>query len=105
MGGGGAGPYPLWHADALNVLAQIERDVGNREAAVTAATEAYRKAWCDGISADQTVCYAYWYGLQNAKAHLDALGAPYPVMPPFDELKFEPMVDEPIDPPPDEDEE
>src|SRR5262249_24623602 len=31
------GPYPLLHADALNVLAQIERDAGNREAAVAAA--------------------------------------------------------------------
>ena len=35
------GPYPLWHVDALNVLAQIERDEGNREAAITTATKAY----------------------------------------------------------------
>jgi hypothetical protein len=26
------GPYPLYHADALNVLAQIERDAGNTTA-------------------------------------------------------------------------
>jgi tetratricopeptide (TPR) repeat protein len=36
------GPYPLFHADALNVLAQIERDVGNHDATVEAATKAYR---------------------------------------------------------------
>jgi tetratricopeptide (TPR) repeat protein len=38
------GPYPLFHADALNVLAQIERDAGNIVAAIRAATEAYTKA-------------------------------------------------------------
>jgi len=32
------GPYPLFHADAFNVLAQLERDQGRREAAVAAAT-------------------------------------------------------------------
>ena len=42
------GPYPLFHADACNVLAQIERDAGDRAAAVEAATKAYRLAWCDG---------------------------------------------------------
>lgn len=92
------GPYPLLHADALNALAQVERDAGNPEAAIQAASEAYRKAWCDGISADGKTCYAYWYGLQGAKAHLDALGAAYPVLPPFDESKYEAMVDEPVDP-------
>ncbi len=34
------GPYPLFHADACNVLAQIERDEGNHAAAVEAATKA-----------------------------------------------------------------
>jgi ATP/maltotriose-dependent transcriptional regulator MalT len=38
------GPYPLFHADAFNVLAQIERDAGNHTAAVEAATKAYRLA-------------------------------------------------------------
>jgi tetratricopeptide (TPR) repeat protein len=42
------GPFRLVHADALNVLAQIERDAGNQAGAVKAATEAYRLAWCDG---------------------------------------------------------
>jgi tetratricopeptide (TPR) repeat protein len=92
------GPYPLFHADALNVLAQIERDAGNTDAAIKAATQAYEKAWCDGISADGKTCYAYWWGLQKAKAHLDALGAPYPDLPPFDESKFEPMPDVEINP-------
>ncbi len=32
------GPYPLFHADALNVLAQIERDHDNRDAAIEAAS-------------------------------------------------------------------
>ena len=79
------GPFRLFHADAFNVLAQIERDAGNREAAVKAATEAYRLAWCDGPP------FAYHWGLQKAKAHLAALGAPEPELPPFDESKYEPM--------------
>jgi hypothetical protein len=41
------GPYPLLHADARNVLAEIEIHDGNRDAAVAAATAAYRLAWCD----------------------------------------------------------
>ena len=79
------GPYPLFHADALNVLAQIERDAGNTEAAIEAATKAYRLAWCDGPP------FAYHWGLEKAKAHLAALGAPEPEMPPFDESQHEPM--------------
>jgi tetratricopeptide (TPR) repeat protein len=92
------GPYPLFHADALNVLAQIERDASNTKAAIDAATKAYTLAWCDGISADGKECYAYWWGLQAAKAHLDALGAPTPVLPPFDPDNFEPMPEVEIDP-------
>jgi tetratricopeptide (TPR) repeat protein len=87
------GPYPLLHADALNVLAQIERDAGNLEAAIAAATKAYRVAWCDGPP------YAYHWGLEAAKKHLAALGAPEPTdLPPFDESKFEPMPQIEIDP-------
>lgn len=77
------GPYPSWHADALNVLAQVERDAGNREAAVAAADRAYRLAWCDGVSADGTVSYAYAHGLATARAHLEALGAPIPALAPL----------------------
>jgi hypothetical protein len=86
------GHYPLFHADALNVLAQIERDAGNIPAAIQAATEAYTKAWCDGPP------FAYHWGLEKARAHLAALGAPEPVLPPFDESKYEPMPEIEIDP-------
>jgi len=88
----GRGPYPLIHADALNVLAQIERDAGNTEAAIEAATKAYRLAWCDGPP------FAYHWGLVAARKHLQELGAPEPEMPPFDPSKFEPMPEVEIDP-------
>jgi tetratricopeptide (TPR) repeat protein len=88
------GPYPLLHADALNVLAQIERDAGNRAAAVATATKAYRLAWCDGPP------FAYHWGLEAARAHLKALGAPEPTdLPPYDESKYEPMPEVEINPP------
>lgn len=86
------GPYPLFHADACNVLAQIERDEGNTAAAIEAATKAYRLAWCDGPP------FAYHWGLEKAKQHLKELGAPEPELPPFDESKFEPMPQVEIDP-------
>jgi tetratricopeptide (TPR) repeat protein len=86
------GPYPLFHADACNVLAQIERDEGNTAAAVEAATRAYRLAWCDGPP------FAYHWGLEKARGHLRELGAPEPEMPPFDASKFEPMPEVEIDP-------
>jgi Fe-S-cluster formation regulator IscX/YfhJ len=86
------GPYPLYHADALNVLAQVERDAGNRDAAVEAATKAYRLAWCDGPP------FAYHWGLCEARELLAELGAPEPEMPPFDQSKFEPLPHVEIDP-------
>ena len=86
------GPFPLSHADAYNVLVQIERDAGDREAAIKAATAAYRLAWCDGPP------FAYQRDLQAAKAHLAALGVPEPNMPPFDESKYEPMPQVEIEP-------
>jgi tetratricopeptide (TPR) repeat protein len=86
------GPYPLFHADALNVLAQLERDQGHREAAVTAATEAYRQAWCDGPP------YAYYFGLTNARRHLRELDVLEPQMPPFDASKYAPMPEVELDP-------
>jgi tetratricopeptide (TPR) repeat protein len=87
------GPYPLLHADAKNVLAEIEIHENNRDAAVAAATAAYRLAWCDGPP------FAYDYGLRTARAHLKALGVPEPDMPPYDPSKHEPIEDIPIDPP------
>jgi hypothetical protein len=86
------GPYPLIHADTLNVLAQLERDQGRHAAAVAAATEAYKQAWCHGPP------YAYHLGLSNARRHLQELGAPEPAMPPFDASKHAPMPAVEIDP-------
>jgi hypothetical protein len=86
------GPYPLIHADACDVLAQIERDEGNQVKAIEAGTKAYRLAWCDGPP------FAYHWGLEKARMHLRELGAPEPEMPPFDESKFEPMPEVEIDP-------
>lgn len=86
------GPYPLEHVDALNVLAQLERDAGNTKAAIEAATKAYRLAWCDGPP------YAYHWGLIAAQKHLAELGAPVPALPPFDPSKFEPMPEVEINP-------
>jgi tetratricopeptide (TPR) repeat protein len=86
------GPYPLLHADAFNVLAQLEHDQGRREAAVAAATAAYKQAWCDGPP------YAYHFGLTNARRHLQKLGAPEPQMPTFDAAKYAPMPEVEIDP-------
>ena len=87
------GPYPLFHADAMNVLAQLERDAGRSAEAVAAATRAVELAWCDGPP------FAYHWGLEKAKKHLAELGAPEPVLDPFDESKFEPMPEVEIDPP------
>jgi tetratricopeptide (TPR) repeat protein len=86
------GPYPSFHADALNVLAQLELDTKNTPAAIAAATEAYRKAWCDGPP------FAYDSGLQKARELLDTLGAPEPELPAFDPSKFEPMPEIEVDP-------
>jgi hypothetical protein len=86
------GPYPLFHADAYNVLAQIERDAGRKTEAIDAATQAYQKAWCDGPP------FAYHWGLEAAKKHLTELGAPFPDMPAFDESKYPPMPEVEINP-------
>jgi tetratricopeptide (TPR) repeat protein len=86
------GPYPLFHADACNVLAQIERDEGKTAAAVEAASKAYQLAWCDGPP------FAYHWGLEKARKLLRELGAAEPSLPPFDASKFEPMTDVEIDP-------
>ncbi len=86
------GPYPLFHADALVVLAQIERDAGNTPGAIAAATRAFQLAWCDGPP------YAYHWGLEAARAHLKALGAPEPELPPFDPTAHEPMPEVEIEP-------
>jgi tetratricopeptide (TPR) repeat protein len=81
------GPYPLFHADALNVLAHIERDAGQRGEAAAAAAEAYRKAWCDGPP------FAYHWGLEEARICLWELGVVEPRMEPFDKSKYGPLPD------------
>jgi hypothetical protein len=86
------GPYPLYQADAYNVLADIERAESNTQAAIEAATRAYRAAWCNGPP------YAYHWGLEKAKAHLTALNAPEPEMPAFDASTFEPLPEVEINP-------
>src|SRR5260370_470760 len=86
------GPFRLFHADAYNVLAQIERDAGDHEVAVKAAKEAYHLAWCDGPP------FAYHWGLQKAKEHFAALCVPEPALLPFDASKYEPMPQIEIDP-------
>ncbi len=86
------GPYPLLHADALNVLAQLQRVQGQHAAAIAAATAAYTQAWCDGPP------YAYACGLSNARRHLQALGVPEPTLPPFDAAQHEPLPEVELDP-------
>jgi tetratricopeptide (TPR) repeat protein len=86
------GPYPLFHADACCVLAEVERDEGNREKAIEAARKAYRLAWCDGPP------FAYHWGLERARALLKELGAGEPEMPAFDASRFEAMPEVEIDP-------
>ena len=86
------GTYPLYQADAYNVLADICRAEGDKDDAIDAAAKAYRAAWCDGPP------WAYHWGLQKAKTHLQALGVSEPDMSPFDESKFEPMPEVEINP-------
>jgi hypothetical protein len=45
----------------------------------------YYLAWCDGPP------FAYDYGLRTARAHLQALSAPEPEMPPYDPSNHEPI--------------
>jgi hypothetical protein len=85
-------PYRLYQADAFDVLAAIEAAEGHKEAPIAAATESFKAAWCDGPP------YAYHWGLQKAKAQLAVLGAPEPVLPPFDESRFAPMPEVEINP-------
>lgn len=81
------GHFMLVYADALNILSQIEYRDGHPNDAITAANRAYELAWCDGPP------YAYHWGLETAKKHLDKLDAPYPDMPLFDPSKYEAMLE------------
>jgi tetratricopeptide (TPR) repeat protein len=88
------GPYTLIEADAYNVLAEIEYDVGNMDAAIEAASNAYRAAWCDGTP------FVYFWGLEAAKERLKTLRVTEPSgLPSFDRSMYEPMVIVEINPP------
>ncbi len=84
--------YPIRQAEAHNVLAEICLAEGDKPGAIVAATKAYRAAWCDGPP------WAYHWELEKAKTHLQALNAPEPDMPPFDESKYDPMPKVEINP-------
>ena len=77
--------YPLFYANAYNVLTSIERLEHRTREAIVAASEAYRLAWCDGPP------YAYHWGIETAKQNLLEMGAPIPILPPFDASKFPSM--------------
>jgi len=79
------GPYPLLHADALNLLAAVEREADNRAEAAVAATRAYSLAWCDGPP------YAYKPALDIASEHLSSLRAELPHLPALDPAKCPPF--------------
>jgi tetratricopeptide (TPR) repeat protein len=86
------GPFTLYHADSLNILARLEAVQGNRDAALAAAEQAYRRSWCDGPP------YAYERGLTDAQATFATLNAAPPSLPPFDPQAFAPLLDIAINP-------
>jgi hypothetical protein len=79
------GPYPLLEADARLVLARLQRDVGERGAAVEAATRSYELAWCDGLQ------FAEVHILERAAALLRELGAEPPQLGAFDRARATPL--------------
>lgn len=79
------GSFVPYHADAYNILAQIERDEGKIDEAISAARSAYFLSWCDGPP------YAYHWGLEQARAHLVELNAVEPDILAFDEKQHTPL--------------
>jgi tetratricopeptide (TPR) repeat protein len=84
--------YPLFQADALNVLAQVEQDQGNKSAAISAAKKAYELSWCDGPP------FEYHWGLNRARKILLELGSPPPSTINFFRFKYIPLSATEIDP-------
>lgn len=83
----------LRHADAMLALAQIERGVGDPTAAVAAAEQTYRLAWCDGGR------HSYRPVLDEAQRILSAATAPVPVdlpTPPAEPFAPMPAVPAPV---------
>jgi len=70
-------------AELYNSATEVYRAMGDTDKATENAVNAYEIAWADGPP------YINWYELETAKAHLDALGVPYPDMPAFDESKMD----------------
>jgi hypothetical protein len=66
------GQLRLRQTDAMNVLSRIERLAGDRDAAASAAVEAYRLAWCDGPP------FSYDWGIRQARQNLAAVNEPEP---------------------------
>jgi tetratricopeptide (TPR) repeat protein len=72
--------YRLPLTNVQNFLARLSREAGDRETAGEHARAAYRLAWCDGPP------FAYHWGLEEARAHLNALGLAEPTdLPPPEE--------------------
>lgn len=87
------GPFKLLHADAVNILAQIEYDEGRHESAGRVASAAHHLAWASGEP------YAYAKGLATARNLLRTLNLPNPEEEPFDESKTPaPMMPVEIEP-------
>lgn len=66
------GQLKLRQIDALNMLSRIEHASGDHSKATSAATEAYRLAWCDGPP------FTYDWGIRQARQNLAALDEPEP---------------------------
>lgn len=86
------GPYPMFHADALNLLAEIGLSAKHRNNALGFATHAYNLAWCDGPP------FTYHRGWQTARNHIRRLGAVEFKLPSFDESQHDPMPEIEINP-------
>ncbi|MBZ0283010.1 MAG: DUF4062 domain-containing protein [Anaerolineae bacterium] len=66
-------------------VAKVYMLLDKHEIASHYALQAYKSAWADGLP------YVWWWHLERAKKVLDALGQPYPDLPPFDPSKVEPI--------------
>jgi tetratricopeptide (TPR) repeat protein len=88
------GGFRLAQADALNVLASAEIAIERYQAAVQAAQAAVQMAWC------MSEPYTYAHGMAQARATLNALGAPLPEgLPTVDFAQFGKAIEVELDPP------
>jgi tetratricopeptide (TPR) repeat protein len=85
------GPYPTYHADALNVLAQLELKQDNPKGASETANRVFEIAWCDGEP------FSYETGLATARRLLLQLGQSVPNLAPFNQALFELLPEVTID--------